>query len=1651
MDELTIELWLADLAAAGVQLWFEGDRLRFRAPKGALVPEQRDRLAARKTEIVTHLRHVAARAHVDHPMSASQQSLWFIHMQAPHSVAYHVTFFARVRGPLDLAALQQATQAVVDRHPALRTVYPVLDGVPCQRVHGLVTCEVHAVALPAASEEQLRAAVQADSERTFDLEHGPLIRVSVHSTSAEDHVLSLVLHHIAADGWSLMLLVEELTKLYTEAVTSVPAQLPRPEVTYSDYVNWQRELLEGAEGQRQWAYWEKKLAAPRERLELPLDRPRTARNRRRGAAIQLVVPPETTRQLRAIATQEGTTFFVVALATFHAFLHRLTGTRDVIVGVPAFARSREEFMRVVGDFVNSLALRGAVDPQQSFQQLVNQLRTTVNEALAAQDAPFPMLVQRLAPERDFNRSPLFDVFFNLLRFDHFRELERLRSGDALSEPVTAGALTLLPYSLALDGNQFDLTMYLAERSDDLVCLLNYDPDLFDEATVQRFGEAYHALVTAVASDPSLRIEQLPGGARESATAILARLRRADIRLRLEGDALKVNAPKGAMNAEIKELIGAHRDELVAALRAERSELPGEPTYAVKKIARQGALPVSSAQRRLWFLDRMARGRRDYNIASTTRVRGPLRADVLQRAIDELTKRHESLRTILVEHDGAPEARIVPWSPTWARLEQWDLSDLGPEAAEASASERLAERLRAPFELATGPLARYVLVRLEPEHYVLGVFIHHIISDGWSILIMGRELLSLYESLRANALPALPELSLQYVDYAAWEHERLLSGRLGASLAYWKKQLAGAPALLELPTDRPRPAAPTFRGGRIHTTFDASLIEAVQQLGRKHEATLFMTLMSAFQVLLHRYSGQEDVVVGSPVANRDVPAFENILGCFVNNLAFRSQLGPETSFVALLKEFKQTTFSALEHRELPFDVLVDAVRQERSTHHAPIFQVLFALQTYITDVPAPQGLRIDPKPIYLDIDASRFDLAIEMAQVKGVYHVMYEYASDLFDRETVLRMHGHFELLLRGLVADPHAAIARVPMLPPDEQRYLLDTWNDTALEHDRARTLHQLLESSAARTPDRPAVTAGEATLTFRALDERANRLAHLLIARGVKPGSLVAVCVDRTADMPLALAAVLKTGAAYVPLDPTHPPDRLQYTLEDAQVSCVITLRRFAPLLVGEAPLLALDESEPELAALPTSAPAVAVRPEDRAYVIYTSGSTGRPKGVQVEHRNVVSFLEAMRRAPGFTADDRLLSVTTLSFDIAGLELWLPLFVGGHVTIASRTDVLDGERLIAMLQEHAITVLQATPATFRLMLDSGFRGRAGLKVLCGGEAMPRDLALALHERVGELWNVYGPTETTIWSTVCKIEDPSGPITVGGPIQNTRIYVLDSAGQPAPLGVPGELCIGGEGVARGYLNRPELNAEKFVSIRLPDGRSERIYRTGDMARVRGDGRLEFLGRRDHQVKVRGYRIELGEIETVLATHPGVKQCVVSVREDSPGDQRLVAYVVASDRESVLDTEAMRSTLRAKLPEYMIPNLFVDLAALPLTPNGKIDRKALPAPQASATPKPDNHADVLLTPIQQRVVNSWREVLKVERIGLYDNFFDVGGHSLLLTKLQASLKREFDRELTLVELFQWTTVAAQAERFTASAPSDEALRRAQARGARLNDA
>jgi amino acid adenylation domain-containing protein len=1035
---------------------------------------------------------------------------------------------------------------------------------------------------------------------------------------------------------------------------------------------------------------------------------------------------------------------------------------------------------------------------------------------------------------------------------------------------------------------------------------------------------------------------------------------------------------------------------------------------------------------MWFIDQLEPGAH-YNDNFALILDGALDSTALERAVNAIVGRHQVLRTHFATHEGEPYQAIVGDLPI--ELVQVDLDKLQREARDAALQEEVRRRIRVPFDLAKGPLLRTVLFRLDAERHVLLLVIHQAVNDSWSLGRFCAELGALYSAFVDGVDDPLPPLEIQYGDYAEWQRQELDEEELADDLTYWKEHLAGELQVLELPLDHPRPAQQTFNGARQPVALSAGLRDRLTALAQANGCTLYMALLALFKVLLYRYSGQSDVIVGSPIANRNHRQLEPLLGMFVNTIALRTDLGGNPDIPALLRRVRQTATQGYAHAELPFERLVQALHPPADMSRTPIFQVLFDYHNTPMPTPAMQGLRADATAF--DPGMSRFDLTLELADRNGMIAGWFEYNSDLFDAETIAALADHWQQLLEAAVAAPDTPIDRLPLLTADEERRLLIEWNATALELPADPAFHRLIERQAAATPEALAVVAGGQQLTYRELDERANRLAHHLQAKGVAPGVLVGICLERTIEMPVALLGVLKAGGGYLPLDPGYPAERIAFILNDANATLLLTQQS----LLGRLPKsaaepLCIDLEREAIDLCQSSTLEVTQQPDDLAYVIYTSGSTGKPKGVMVPHRAVLNFLGAMTKRPGLGADDILLAVTTLAFDIAVLELYLPLLVGGRVVIADREEAQDGRDLLALMREHGVTIMQATPATWRLLVESGWQGEPRLKVLCGGEALPKDLAADLIERVGGVWNMYGPTETTVWSTCAEITDAKQPIHVGKPIANTRLYVLDPQQQPVPVGAHGELYIGGTGVTLGYLGREKLTAERFVADPFT-GAAEGLYRTGDLVRYNRAGELIYLNRLDNQVKVRGYRIELGEIETVLAACAGIARGVVVVREDRPGDRRLAAYYVLNDGAHTTPTE-LRKQLRIDLPDYMIPQHFVELDMLPLTPNGKVDRKALPSPFAGGAAE-----ETLIepeTPAEQALAAIWQELLGDARIERHDNFFDVGGHSLLAVQVVVRAEKELGVELSLRSLVSdsLAQIAAGLKLSEALATSGETL-------------
>jgi amino acid adenylation domain-containing protein len=1048
----------------------------------------------------------------------------------------------------------------------------------------------------------------------------------------------------------------------------------------------------------------------------------------------------------------------------------------------------------------------------------------------------------------------------------------------------------------------------------------------------------------------------------------------------------------------------------------------------EKVEKPHIFPMSFAQQRLWFVEQLQHDNSIYSIKEALRISGFLNEAALLQTFNEILRRHEVLRTTFVTMEEKPVQVVIP--DLRLSLPTINLEELTEVEQETKIHELVRQKIQQPFDLCKAPLLRATLLRLKETEHILVFTMHHIIADGWSVGVLVKELATLYRAFSQGQPSPLSELPIQYVDFAVWQRQWLQGKTLETQKNYWLKQLENAPKVLELPIDHPRPTFQTFRGANYSFKLSKKLSSALNKLSQQQGSTLFMTLLAGFQTLLWRYTAQEDIVVGSPVANRNRPEIEDLIGFFVNTLVFRTSLTGNPSFEELLQRVRKTALGAYANQDLPFELLVQQLQPKRDLSHTPLFQVMFVLQNAPMSALELPGLTLTL--VASESETTKFDLTLDMTETNSGLEGFWEYNTDLFEGSTIERMSKHFQILLEAIAANPQQRISDLPLLTQPERQQLLVEWNDTQVDYPQDQCLHQLFEEQVAKTPDAVAVVFEDQQLTYRELNAKANQLAHYLKSLGVKPEVLVGICVERSVEMVIGLLSILKAGGAYVPLDPHYPQERLRYMLADSGVEMLLTQSLLLPSLPEhQAKVVCLDTNWSAIARHSRNNLKVEVDQENLAYVIYTSGSTGQPKGVEIPKRALINFLNSMHLTLGMKEQDILLSVTTLSFDIAALEVFLPLIVGSRLVLISRDVAMDGSQLLERLGTSHATFMQATPATWRLLLAAGWQGDRPLKVLCGGEALDNSLAADLVERGTQVWNLYGPTESTIWSAVYQLESQlktsttQGTIPIGRPIANTQIYLLDQNLQPVPIGVAGELHIGGDGLARGYLNRPELTKKKFIPNPIAPSLSEKLYKTGDLACYLPDGNIEYLGRIDHQVKIRGFRIELGEIEAVLSSYPQIQQGVVTVREDIPGNQCLVAYIVTS--EESIATNQVREFLSLKLPEYMIPNIFVPLDALPLTPNGKVDRKALPAPEGKIALEQEYVAP--RTPNEEMLAKIFASVLDVSEVGIYDNFFELGGHSLLATQVISRLREAFQIDLPLRSLFERANVAQLAEHIT----------------------
>jgi len=2111
------------------------------------------------------------------PLSFGQERMWLLDQMRPGTSAFNMPMPMRLYGRLDRGLLERALAEIERRHESLRTIFESEGGLPRQRIlpPQFTLTYLDLSLLPKEEREREVSRLRdLDAAAPFDLARGPLFRSSLVRLAEEEHLLLQNFHHSIFDGWSAGIFYRELRILLEDFAAGRPSSLAEPTVQYADFAVWQRQLLQGELLEKQLAYWRKQLSGATPVLALPLDRPRLPLPERRGAFAYGKVDGATTRALRQWAIEQRSPFFPLLLTAFQVLLQRLCGQDDILIGIPVADRPRKELENTLGFFLTTLVIRNQIDGAKPFAELFRATRDTVLEARAHQLIPFEKLVLELQPERSTSQTPFFQVLFNFANlpdlgfqlpgleigmesavdlgakldlnfylfeapdgldlqlvydadlFDRARMQELLRQYEHLLRQIArdpqlpAGRFTLRsevaepnlpdpraalpslfrgtiaerfsrnsaehPEQIAVEDpwtrwsyaevdarsaavarrllasgiGKGDVVAIWAHRSAALVegllgilragaAFVVFDPayplarlldylelsrpklllqlaaagplpepleaalsgggthllplsaggfeqisEVFEGPTLggddlayvaftsgstgkskailgchasltaflpfvaEKFGLAgqdRHSLLSALSHDPlhrdvlmplyfgatlvipdgeelfspgyllrwvsekgltllnlvpamlqllvqrvadgpqtlpalrrvftvgdvlqrsdvdalyalapnaiainlygstetqravsyvvlprstqdldseselgtlGLQKASLPVGrgydgvqlillngqgeltgvgevgeihmrshylARGYADAAQTRERflanpwgqesgdrlyktgdlgrylpdgqveflgRADFQVKIRGFRIELQEieaalakipaidsnvvvvredergdkrlvayfvpqegqaeptarelrsalgqslpdymvpsifvslrslpltqtgkldrvalppppreivehtfkePANACEEQLAALwsavlgrenvgaddnffeLGGHSllaTQLLARIRdafgvslplralfdaptveglAElvlRQEQEGHRLPPIVPVARGQRLPLSFSQQRLWFLDLLDPGSTAYLLAGAARLVGKLDEANLQSAFDQLVERHEALRTRIESQDG--EGWQIIERASKISIEKVDLRSLLAAEREKEA-RRLAEaEVRKAMPLEAPSLIRLRLLQLDAEEHWLVLALHHIIADGWSIGILLRELSEIYAAGCEARAPRLPPLTIQPADVAVWERAWLAGAELERQLAFWRRSLAGAPPALDLPTDFPRPAQQTFKGARLPFVLPGPLAQKLRARGQEMGATFFMVLLTTFEILLARLAGQSTVLVGTPLAHRERTELEALIGFFANTLPLRLDVDRAQSFAAHVAQLRRTTLDAFAHQDLPFEKLVAELAIERDLARSPVFQVMFALQNL--EAQSSQLGTLSVEPIQLDLGRSQFDLHWVLYDQNtpepGVQDLggFFEWNTDLFERATTERLAERLLHLLAQVAADPARPVGLLDYETAADraERSALNTTHYASLAANPRTLVPQVLAAHAAAQPEVVALgLEGEASFTYAQLEQSAGRLARHLQRLGAARESLVGISIGRLPSVVLAQLATWQAGAAYLPLDPIYPPDRLVFMLEDSGAEILIVDSRgekapeallAAAKVVVDLAAFEVEASGSDLAASEDGDLAwqpAELLPSALAYALYTSGSTGKPKGVLIPHSALANFLASMAEKPGLSASDRLLSVTTMSFDISGLEIWLPLWVGARVDLARRETLQDADLLAAVMERCETSVMQATPATWRLLLDGGFAGRAKMKALCGGEALPAELAERLLAKVGSLWNVYGPTETTIWSAVREVFPGERAVVVplGKPIAGTTIHLLDAAGLPVPPGVAGELTIGGVGLARGYHRRPALSAEKFRPDALAQEPGSRLYHTGDLARLRPDGELEFLGRLDFQVKVRGYRIELGEIEAALESHPGVAQAVVVARSDGPSTAaaRLVGYVRFADNSPKPEIAELQSFLRQSLPEYMVPTALVHLSSFPLTPNNKIDRRALPAPEAPAGQAfraPESAVEKVLAAI-------WQEVLAVPRVGADDNFFTLGGDSILVIQVVTRARKE----------------------------------------------
>ena len=1579
------------------------------------------------------------------PLSQMQERVWFLENLTPGTVVHSIPTGHRLLGPLNVDAFNRAWQLLVQRQSVLRTVVERGPEGDVQRIlpelpFSLIPFDDFSQLPPDERKPAMNKVIAQLVETPYDLEKGPLFTARLFRLSPEEHGLLFQAHHLVWDAWSFDLLYIDLPELYSACLEGREPHLPTLTVSYGDFAAWHNAWMAGPELQRQLGYWREQLTPLPPPLAFPIDHPRPPVMSGRGGSFQFNLAKDITDALRAQAQQHGRTLYITLLAAYALALHRVSEQNDFVIGTPVRGREQPALEHLMGFFVNMLPLRMQPRADMTLTDWLAAVHRKVVDAFSYPDVPFDHLVHVMQVPRDRSRPPIHQVSFS---YQDVRE-RTTRWGNVDHQRMPTPML----------GAAQDLALWCVETRNHIEFVFTFNADVLETASVGRFAKSLEQLLRDFVTDPdrplsgydfspgsaqtdpapALPAPPTPPTATASPAAHGSSLEEtiADIWRGLlglpqflldddffdrGGHSLLVMRAVTQIRSRTGRSVTVHTifdnptpRKLAQALGGHTDALPTPPTDTAQVIPHrpeQDTAPLSQMQQRVWYLENLSPHGVAHHIPSAHRLIGPLDTDALNQSWQQLQTRQAALRTVIEHTPTGDRQRVLP-EPGASPIAQEDLSALAKDEREATLNARIAALSQQPFDLEKGPLLTLRLFKLDAQDHVLFLLVHHLIWDGWSFQVFNDELSELYAAALAGSPAELPALPVSHGDFAAW-HQQWMSGEeLQRQTAFWREQLTPLPAPLALPTDHARPAVMSGQGASLVFRLDTQTTQTLRASAQGTGRTLFSTLLGAFGLLLHKLTGQDDLVIGTPVRGRDHPELESLIGFFVNTLPVRLRPRADSTVGDWLAQVQRHVIDALSHPDVPLDHLVRTLRPPRDTSRSPLYQALFSYQD-ARERSSTWGNLTHQRHDVPMVGAAQ-DLALWCVETQDDIEFTLNYDTGLFSEASIQLFAERLSDLLHRLGSLTDTRVLHVSVSSQRELQALRH-WNDTATAWPEATNLVDLLQQQThARSSDIALSQAGERPLSHAEVWDRAQQIAHHLRAQGLGRGDLVGICMPRCPDLLTSLLGVLLTGAAHVPLDPHYPAERLAYMAEDARLAWVISRSDAMHALTWPRDkTLLTDLDDLRIQQHPTTAAAPDAHRDatlvDPAYVIYTSGSTGKPKGVVVPHGAVVNFLRSMARVPGLQARQRLLAVTTLSFDISTLELLLPLMVGAEVVLCRTEDTRDPFLLKALLEDH-IDVMQATPSTWHALIDAGWRGHAGFTALVGGETLSARLATDLLARSQAVWNMYGPTETTVWSTCWQVTHPEQGMRIGRPIANTQIHILDALGLPCPVGCPGELCIGGDGVTLGYLYRPELTAERFVQDPFQLKPGARLYRTGDLARWRAEGELEHLGRLDHQVKVRGHRIELGEIEAALLAIPTVSQAVVVTREDHPGDVRLVAYAVPSERQAApADAQALKTQLALTLPDHMVPQHIVLLDALPLLPNGKVDRAALPRPTA-ATANPKATAESKrhpATPQAQAMADIWRELLDTEDVGLDDNFFNLGGHSLLAMRAVTEIK------------------------------------------------